>query len=97
MFSIFITLSASPAQSISGGAGVPRGPHAPAQAGLDRERRRDHGCEPCTVLVTSVDAMAGAWLGARFTAGRVKSATLARAFAVALIALAAQRAWILLT
>ena len=50
-----------------------------------------------TVLVTSVAAMAGAWLGARFTAGRVKSATLSRIFAVALIALAAQRGWILLT
>jgi uncharacterized membrane protein YfcA len=50
-----------------------------------------------TVIVTSVAAMAGAWLGARFTAGRVRSATLSRIFASALILLAAQRAWFLLT
>ena len=37
------------------------------------------------------------WPGARFTAGKVKSATLSRIFAVALILLAAQRAWILLS
>jgi hypothetical protein len=49
------------------------------------------------VIVTSAAAMAGAWLGARFTAGKVKSVTLSRIFAVALVALAAQRAWILLT
>jgi hypothetical protein len=49
-----------------------------------------------TVIVTSVAAMAGAWMGARFTAGRVTSATLSRIFAVALVLLAAQRAWILL-
>ena len=46
---------------------------------------------------TSIAAMLGSWLGARFTAGKVKSATLSRIFAVALVALAAQRAWILLT
>jgi len=49
-----------------------------------------------TVIVTSVAAVIGSWLGARFTAGKVKSATLSRIFAVALIALAIQRAWILL-
>lgn len=49
-----------------------------------------------TVIVTSVAGMAGAWLGARFTAGTVRSVTLSRIFAIALIALAAQRAWILL-
>ena len=48
-----------------------------------------------TVIVTSVAATIGAWLGARFTAGKVKSATLSRIFAIALVALAAQRAWIL--
>jgi uncharacterized membrane protein YfcA len=50
-----------------------------------------------TVIVTSIASMIGAWLGARFTAGKVKSATLSRIFAIALIALAAQRAWILLS
>ena len=50
-----------------------------------------------TVIVTSIAAVIGPWLGARFTAGKVKSATLSRIFAVALILLAAQRAWILLT
>lgn len=50
-----------------------------------------------TVLVTSLASVIGAWLGARFTAGRVKSATLSRIFAIALVALAFQRAWILLT
>jgi uncharacterized membrane protein YfcA len=49
-----------------------------------------------TVVVTAIVAMIGAWLGARFTAGKVKSATLSRIFAVALVALAVQRAWILL-
>jgi uncharacterized protein len=48
-----------------------------------------------TVIVTSVVSVIGAWLGARFTAGRVKSLTLARIFATALVVLAAQRAWIL--
>jgi uncharacterized membrane protein YfcA len=47
------------------------------------------------VIVTSVASVIGAWLGARFTAGRVKSATLSRIFAIALVVLAAQRAWIL--
>jgi uncharacterized membrane protein YfcA len=50
-----------------------------------------------TVIVTSIAAVIGAWLGARFTAGRVKSATLSRIFAVALVALALQRAWILVS
>jgi uncharacterized membrane protein YfcA len=50
-----------------------------------------------TVIVTSIASVIGAWLGARFTAGRVKSATLSRIFAIALIALAAQRAWILVS
>jgi uncharacterized membrane protein YfcA len=50
-----------------------------------------------TVLVTSIAAVLGAWLGARFTAGKVRSVTLSRIFAVALVALAAQRAWILLS
>ena len=48
-----------------------------------------------TVVVTSIAAVVGAWLGARFTAGKVKSATLSRIFAIALVALALQRAWIL--
>jgi uncharacterized membrane protein YfcA len=50
-----------------------------------------------TVIVTSIACVIGAWLGARFTAGRVKSVTLSRIFAVALVVLAVQRAWILLT
>ena len=50
-----------------------------------------------TVIVTSIAAVIGAWLGARFMAGRVKSATLSRIFAVALIILALQRAAILLS
>ena len=50
-----------------------------------------------TVIVTSIAAVIGAWLGARFTAGKVKSATLSRIFAIALVALAVQRAWILLS
>jgi uncharacterized membrane protein YfcA len=50
-----------------------------------------------TVIVTSIASVIGAWLGAKFTAGRVKSATLSRIFAVALVALAVQRAWILLS
>jgi len=50
-----------------------------------------------TVAVTSIASVIGAWLGARFTAGRVKSATLARIFALVLAALAVQRAWILLS
>jgi uncharacterized membrane protein YfcA len=50
-----------------------------------------------TVIVTSVAAVVGSWLGARFTAAWMKSATLARIFAVALVALALQRAWILVS
>ena len=50
-----------------------------------------------TVIVTSIASVIAAWLGARFTAGRVKSTTLSRIFAVALVALALQRVWILLT
>ena len=49
------------------------------------------------MIVPSIASVIGAWLGARFTAGRVKSATLSRIFAVALVALAVQRAWILLS
>jgi uncharacterized membrane protein YfcA len=49
-----------------------------------------------TLIVTSIASVIAAWLGARFTAGRVKSATLSRIFAIALVALALQRAWILL-
>ena len=48
------------------------------------------------VLATSVAAVIGAALGAQFTAARVKSVTLARVFAIALVVLAIQRAWILL-
>jgi hypothetical protein len=50
-----------------------------------------------TVIVPSIASVIGAWLGARFTAGRVKSQTLSRIFAVALVALAVQRAWILVS
>lgn len=49
------------------------------------------------VAATSVAAVVGAALGARFTAAKVKSATLSRVFAIALIALAVQRAWILVS
>jgi len=48
------------------------------------------------VAATSVAAVIGSALGARFTAAKVKSVTLSRVFAVALVALAVQRAWILL-
>jgi uncharacterized membrane protein YfcA len=48
------------------------------------------------VFATSVAAVIGSALGARFTAARVKSVTLSRVFAVVLVALAVQRAWILL-
>jgi uncharacterized protein len=48
------------------------------------------------VIATSIAAVIGSALGARFTAARVKSITLSRIFAVALILLAVQRAWILL-
>ncbi|MGB8644980.1 MAG: sulfite exporter TauE/SafE family protein [Anaerolineae bacterium] len=45
--------------------------------------------------LTSVTAVIGAWLGARFTAKRVKSLTLSRIFAIALVLLALQRAYLL--
>jgi hypothetical protein len=47
--------------------------------------------------LTSVTAVIGAWLGARFMAKRVKSLTLSRIFATALALLAVQRVAILLT
>ena len=47
-------------------------------------------------IVTPIAGVIGSWLGARFTAGKVKSATLSRIFAIALVLLALQRAWILL-
>jgi uncharacterized protein len=49
------------------------------------------------VGATSIAAVIGSALGARFTAAKVKSLTLSRVFAVMLIALAVQRAWILLS
>jgi len=49
------------------------------------------------LALTSISAVVGAWLGARFMAKRVKSLTLSRAFAVALALLAVQRIFILLT
>jgi uncharacterized membrane protein YfcA len=45
---------------------------------------------------TSVAGVAGAWLGARFMAKRVKSMTLSRLFALALVLLALQRVYVLL-
>jgi len=47
--------------------------------------------------LTSVTAIIGAQLGARFMAKRMKSLTLSRLFALALVILAAQRAYLLLT
>ncbi|HKZ86236.1 MAG TPA: sulfite exporter TauE/SafE family protein [Anaerolineae bacterium] len=47
--------------------------------------------------LTSVTAVIGAWLGARFMAKRVKSLTLSRIFAAALALLAVQRVAILMT
>jgi len=47
--------------------------------------------------LTSVTAVIGAWLGARFMAKRVKSLTLSRIFAAALLLLAIQRVAVLLT
>ena len=47
--------------------------------------------------LTSITAVVGAQLGARFTARRVKSLTLSRLFALALMLLAVQRAFLLLT
>lgn len=49
------------------------------------------------VIATSIAAVIGAALGARFTAAKVKSATLSRVFAIALVGLAVQRAWILVS
>jgi hypothetical protein len=49
------------------------------------------------LALTSVSAVIGAWLGARFMAKRVKSLTLSRVFAAALALLAVQRIFILLT
>jgi hypothetical protein len=47
--------------------------------------------------LTSLTAVIGAWLGAKFMAKRVKSLTLSRVFAAALALLALQRVMILLT
>jgi uncharacterized membrane protein YfcA len=44
-----------------------------------------------------VTAVVGAWLGAKFTARRVKSLTLSRIFAATLVLLAIQRVVILST
>ena len=49
------------------------------------------------VGLTSITAMIGAYLGGRFTAKRVKSRTLTRIFAIALVLLAIQRIFILLS
>jgi len=49
------------------------------------------------LALTSVTAVIGAQLGALFMARRVKSLTLSRIFAIALILLALQRAYLLLT
>jgi uncharacterized protein len=48
------------------------------------------------LILTSITAVIGAQLGAKFMSKRVKSLTLSRLFAVALVFLAVQRAWILL-
>ena len=48
------------------------------------------------LAVTSISAVIGAQLGARFMAKRVKSLIISRIFALALILLAAQRAYLLL-
>lgn len=48
------------------------------------------------LILTSITAVVGAWLGARFMAKRVKSLTLSRIFAAALLILAVQRAYLLL-
>jgi uncharacterized membrane protein YfcA len=47
------------------------------------------------LILTSVAAVIGAQAGANFMAKRVKSLTLSRAFATALVLLAAQRIWLL--
>jgi uncharacterized membrane protein YfcA len=49
-----------------------------------------------SVIVTLPSFSAFAWLGARFMAKRVKSLTLSRIFAVALVLLAVQRAYLLI-
>ena len=49
------------------------------------------------LALTSITAVIGAQMGARFMARRVKSLTLSRIFALALILLAVQRAYLLLT
>ena len=49
------------------------------------------------LILTSITAIIGAQLGAQFMAKRVKSLTLTRLFALALVLLAAQRAFILLS
>ncbi len=48
------------------------------------------------LALTSVTSVVGAWFGARFMAKRVKSLTLSRIFALALVLLALQRAYLLL-
>lgn len=48
------------------------------------------------LVVTSIAAVMGAQLGARFMARRVKSLTISRLFALALVLLAVQRAYLLL-
>ncbi len=48
------------------------------------------------LILTSITAIVGAWLGARFMAKRVKSLTLSRIFALALVLLAIQRAYLLM-
>lgn len=48
------------------------------------------------LILTSITAMIGAQLGARFMSKRVKSLTLTRLFALALVLLALQRAYLLL-
>jgi uncharacterized membrane protein YfcA len=49
------------------------------------------------LILTSISGVIGAQLGARFMAKRVKSLTLTRLFALALVLLAVQRAFILIT
>lgn len=49
------------------------------------------------LALTSLTAIIGAQMGARFTARRVKSLTLGRLFAMALVLLALQCAYLLLT
>jgi uncharacterized membrane protein YfcA len=48
------------------------------------------------LILTSITAVIGAWLGARFMSKRVKSLTLSRIFALALVLLALQRVYLLL-